>query len=99
MLFYDGIGHKLDRVEFNIPKDIDGKDDWPRPWNFTSNDGRFDAVFEPILDRSALINALVLKSDQNQVFGRFTGRAVLDDGTVIEMNHFLGFAEKVFNRW
>jgi hypothetical protein len=99
MLFYDGIGHKLDRVEFRIPKDIDGKDDWMRPWNFTSNDGRFDAVFEPLLDRSALTNALVLKSDQNQVFGKFTGRAVLDDGTVLEMDHFLGFAEKVFNRW
>ena len=31
MLFYDGIGHKIDRVEFQIPKTIDGKDDWLRP--------------------------------------------------------------------
>lgn len=99
MLFYDGIGHKIDRVEFQIPKTIDGKDDWLRPWTFTSNDHRFEAVFEPILDRSAFTNALVLKSDQNQVFGRFTGQAVLDDGTVISMDHFLGFAEKVLNRW
>ena len=99
MLFYDGIGHKIDRVEFQIPKTIDGKDDWMRPWTFTSNDHRFEAVFEPILDRSAYTNALVLKSDQNQVFGRFTGQAVLDDGTVIQLDHFLGFAEKVFNRW
>lgn len=99
MLFYDGIGHKLDRVEFRIPKDMDGKDDWMKPWEFLSNDRRFDAVFEPVLDRSAVTDAMVLKSDQNQVFGRFTGQAVLDDGTVIVMDHFLGFAEKVFNRW
>lgn len=99
MLFYDGVGHKLDRVEFRIPKNVEGKDDWLKPWTFTSNDGRFEAVFEPILDRSSLTNALVLKSDQNQVFGRFSGKAVLDDGTIIVMDHFLGFAEKVFNRW
>lgn len=99
MLFYDGIGHKLDRIEFQIPQTVDGKDDWLKPWKFTSNDGRFEADFVPVLNRSACTDVLVIKSDQNQVFGYFTGKAVLDDGTVISMNHFLGFAEKVLNRW
>ena len=41
----------------------------------------------------------LLKSDQHQVFGRFTGRAVLDDGREIRVKDFLGFAEKVENKW
>jgi hypothetical protein len=41
----------------------------------------------------------VIKSDQHQVFGRFTGKAVLDDGQVIQVKDFPGFAEKVENKW
>ena len=40
-----------------------------------------------------------IKSDQHQVFGRFTGTATLDDGTVIRVRDMIGFAEKVENKW
>lgn len=94
MLFYDNKAHKLDQVQFHIPPD-----DYLEPWKFTSNDRRFEMDFYPIIDRNADINALVFRSTQHQVFGRFTGKAVLDDGTVIELKDFLGFAEEVSNRW
>ena len=99
MLFYDGVGHKLDRIFISIPLDEDDHEDWLHPWTFTSNDGRFGAKFVPILNRSALVDAYILKTDQNQVFGRFYGKAILDDDTVIDLDGILGFAEKVFNRW
>ena len=98
MLFYDGVAHKLDEVKFNIPKKK-GKDDYMRPWTFTSNDNRFTMDFEPIIDRHSNANVLVISSNQHQVFGKFTGKAVLDDGTVLEIKDMLGFAEKVINRW
>ena len=98
MLFYNGIAHKLEHVTFHIPEK-DGKCDFLSPWKFTSSDGRFEMNFEPIIDRSALIDLKLLCSDQHQVFGRFTGTAVLDDGTEIHIQNFLGFAEKVFNKW
>ena len=41
----------------------------------------------------------ILCSKQHQVFGKFTGKAVLDDGTVLDVKDFFGFAEKVFNKW
>lgn len=94
MLFYNNKAHKLDQVQFHIPPD-----DYLAPWKFTSNDRRFEMDFYPIIDRNADINALFFRSNQHQVFGRFTGRAVLDDGTVIELKDFLGFAEEVKNRW
>ena len=99
MLFCDGIAHKLGCVDFGIPKKADGTDDLLSPWHFTDDEGRLDLIFTPILDRASKTDVLVICSDQHQVFGRFTGTARLDDGTEIRLSDFLGFAEKVFNKW
>ena len=69
------------------------------PWKFSSSNGRFEMDFVPVLDRAAKIDFKVLVSDQHQVFGRMSGRAVLDDGTPIEIKDALCFAEKVHNRY
>ena len=98
VLFYGGKIHKLSQVRFEIPMQ-DGKEDYLAPWRFSSDDGRFEMAFTPILNRAAYTSVGVIKSDQNQVFGRFTGTAALDDGTVLQVNDFLGFAEKVENKW
>lgn len=94
LLLYGGVAHKLSRVQFNIPEES-----FLKPWTFSSDDGRFEMDFVPVIDRAARTNALIIESDQHQVFGRFTGRAVLDDGTALELKDFLGFAEKVRNRY
>ena len=98
MLFYDGTAHKLSQVRFEIPLK-DGKENYLFPWKFTSDDGRFEMDFAPLMDRSALIDLKLLCSDQHQVFGRFTGKAVLDDGREIQVRNLTGFAEKVHNKW
>ena len=98
VLFYDGKVHKLSQVTFNIPMK-NGKEDYMSPWTFTSDDGRFQMDFVPVLDRKSKTSAVVIESDQHQVFGRFTGKAVLDDGTKIKVKDFFGFAEKVKNKW
>ena len=98
MLFYDGIAHKIDRVAFAIPQD--GKKlAFLEEWQFASNDDRLSLKFRPILDRHSNANALIIKSTQHQVFGRFDGWVVLDNGQKLEINNLLGFAEKVDNRW
>ncbi len=103
MLFYDGKAHKLSQVTFNIPMMDDGKggqtEDYMKPWTFTSDDGRFEMDFEPVMDRAACTDVKLIMSDQHQVFGKFNGKAVLDDGTVLEVKDLLGFAEKVHNKW
>ena len=98
MLFYQGKAHKLSQVTFQIPMK-NGKEDYLKPWKFTSDDGRFEMAFTPVLDRAACTDFKVLKSDQHQVFGRFTGTAVLDDGKRLEIRELMGFAEKVENKW
>lgn len=98
MLFYDGRAHKLSQVSFNIPMK-DGKEDYMRPWTFTSDDGRFEMGFVPVLDRASCTDVKLIKSDQHQVFGKFSGKAVLDNGAAIEVKDLMGFAEKVVNKW
>lgn len=99
MLFYNGKTYKLRNVTFNIPEKANGKEDYMSPWTFTSDDGRFEMDFVPVLDRASKTSVVVIESDQHQVFGHFTGKAVLDDGMVIEVKDFFGFAEKVKNKW
>ena len=94
ILFYDGKGHKLDDVTFNIPEG-----DFMKPWTFTSSDGRFEMDFEPILDRAAYTDFKFIISDQHQVFGIMNGTAILDDGTKLEIKDLLCFAEKVRNKY
>ena len=93
ILFYDGVGHKLDDVTFLI------SDNYTDPWKFTSSDGRFEMDFVPIIDRAALLDVKLICSDQHQVFGRMSGTAVLDDGTKVVLKDFLCFAEKVHNKY
>jgi len=98
MVFYNGIAHKLNRVDFIIPVK-DRKDDFMSPWKFTSDDGRFELDFVPVLDRYSYANLFVLKSVQHQVFGKFSGKVILDDGRVVVLKDKIGFAEKVFNKF
>ena len=96
MLFYNGKAHKLSEVRFHIPGNETA---FLSPWTFSSDDGRFSMDFVPVLDRASCTDFRILKSDQHQVFGRYSGKAVLDDGTVITVQDFPGFAEKVENKW
>lgn len=98
-IFYDGKLHKLEEVTFNIPQDENGKYLYLNKWTFTSSDGRFEMDFEPILNRSSFTDVKIILSDQNQIFGKFTGTMVLDDGTKIEVKDLIGFAERVHNKW
>ena len=94
VVFYNGRAHKLDDVTFHIPET-----GYTDPWKFTSSDGRFEADFVPVLDRAAKLDFKVLVSDQHQVFGKMSGRAVLDDGQEIRFRDLMCFAEKVHNRY
>jgi hypothetical protein len=98
MLFYDGKAHKIEDITFHIPME-NKKYNYMKPWAFSSSDGRFEMKFIPILDRCDFTSLGIIASDQHQVFGRFSGTAILDDGKVIEVSNFLGFAERVRNRW
>lgn len=94
MLFYDGVGHKLDDVTFHIPESA-----YTDPWKISSSDGRFEMDFVPILDRAAKIDVKAIVTDQHQVFGKMSGTAILDDGTKLEIKDLTCFCERVHNKY
>lgn len=98
IIFYDGKAHKIDDIVFAIPETPNGKD-YMSPWEFHSSDGRFEASFVPILDRAAKIDVKFIITDQHQVFGKMSGRAITDDGEVLEFHDLLCFAEDVHNKY
>ena len=98
MLFYNGVAHKLDQVDFGLPE-RDGQDDFLSTWSFSSNDDRLNLKFHPVFDSHTRINLMLIGQNAHQVFGHFSGEAILDDGKRIQLENAFGFAEKVHNRW
>lgn len=94
MVFVEGKAHKLGRLSI----ELDEKD-FLKPWRARSEDGRFDLRLDPVLDRHSDANLLLIASNQHQVFGRWSGTVLLEDGRKVEVRNLLGFCEKVRNRW
>lgn len=93
-LFCDGRLHKLQDVRFGIPQE-----GYLAPWTIEDSEGRLRLRFDPAVDRFSDTNLLLIRSVQHQVFGLFSGEAVLDGGERIIIKDLPGFAEEVFNRW
>ncbi|MCQ2743040.1 MAG: DUF2804 domain-containing protein [Bacilli bacterium] len=98
MFFFDDKAYKLLDVKFDIPVDDKNKDSFLETWNFRSSTGDIKVKFRPVLDRASDTNALLIRSNQHQVFGYFTGAIIADD-VEYYFEDIPGFAEKVFNKW
>ncbi len=86
--------HKLEQVKFDY---VSG--DYMKPWKFTDTEGRLDLVFTPFKDRTAATNLAIITSEVHQMFGRYNGKAVADNGEVIQIKDLIGFAEEHHAKW
>lgn len=98
MFFYNNSSFKLNDVRFNIPIDSKGKYDYLSPWSMVSESGDINITFNPVLNRKANMNFVILASIQNQVFGTYSGYVIVE-GKKISFEDVPGFAERVFNKW
>ncbi|MCH5164968.1 MAG: DUF2804 domain-containing protein [Clostridiales bacterium] len=98
VIVYNGKANKLGEVKFEIPY-TQGKLDYLKPWKITDDKERLELQFYPMIDRKDHMRVLFLATDQHQVFGKFYGKATLDDGTIITLTDKIGFAEHVKNQW
>ena len=65
----------------------------------SSLDGRLDLEFTPFIERVAKTNLLVITSEVHQMFGRYRGTVITDEGEVIKMDGLIGWAEEHHARW
>ncbi|MGN1478298.1 MAG: DUF2804 domain-containing protein [Acutalibacteraceae bacterium] len=94
MLFIDGKAHKIGEVYMKRDKS-----DWLKPWYYTSDDGRFEAVMTPVFDNFTSSRVGPIGNVCHQVFGNFNGTAVLDGGEKVSFKDMLAFTEFSDNRW
>jgi hypothetical protein len=95
-VLYDG---KITKISDNVvfyynPHNI------MKPWKIkTQNSNQVDVVFEPFFERVAATNVLVVKSDVHQLFGKFSGRVLLNKGEKIRLEGLVGCAEEHKAKW
>ncbi len=92
--FLDGKMHKLGWVDIAY-----NPSDYLRPWRFVDDAGRLDLTLTPFYDRHDATNLGVISSVAHQMFGRYNGRVVTDDGVEIQVRDLVGWAEEVRSRW
>jgi hypothetical protein len=90
----DGRIHKLGEVHF----DYDSTN-FMHPWRMTAADGRLDLEFVPFKERVASSNVLLIQSEVHQMFGRYRGQVVTDEGETIPVHDVIGFAEEHHAQW
>jgi hypothetical protein len=73
--------------------------DFMHPWQMRSPDDRLNLRFEPFVERVAKTNLLIINSEVHQIFGKYFGTAILDDGEAINLEGLVGFAEEHYARW
>jgi hypothetical protein len=93
-LILNGRIHKLGSVKIRYQPG-----GYMRPWRLSSSDDRLDLTFTPFKERLARTNLLLITSEVHQMFGRYAGRAVADDGEVVQVDQLIGFAEEHQARW
>lgn len=94
ILFYGDSVHKLGEVRF----DLDTKN-YMKPWHIHDDEGRLDLKLTPTFDRTTRTKLLWVDNCCHQMFGEFTGKAVLDDGTELKIEKVISFAEHAINNW
>lgn len=92
-LFYKDEIHKLGKLEIELGKS------YMDPWRLRDAEGRLDLTLNPVYDRETRIKLLWVDNNTHQMFGKFTGKAVLDNGTQLRVEDITGFAEHAVNNW
>ncbi len=91
-LLLDGRIHKLGDVAINYTAS-----DFMRPWQMRSE--RVELEFTPFIERVEETKLVVIQSEVHQMFGRYTGSVLADDGESVRIDGIIGWAEEHHARW
>jgi len=86
--------HKYGLVNFDYTHG-----NFKKPWKFSEIENRLNLTFTPYKERIAKTKLGIIDSEVHQLFGRYNGNAVADDGEVIKIKDLIGFAEEHHARW
>jgi hypothetical protein len=93
-LILNGRVHKLGQVDFQY-----SSQNFKQAWKMSSPDDRLQLEFIPFVERVAKANLLLITSEVHQMFGRYHGTVIADDGEVIQLAGLIGWAEEHHAHW
>ncbi|MCL2233792.1 MAG: DUF2804 domain-containing protein [Treponema sp.] len=91
--FLDGKIHKLNQISF--PASLDRY----KPSRFTSSDNRLEMTFTPLYEQEENHQMFFYSLKRRQLFGSFSGKAILDDGLKFVFNDLKGMLERRKSRF
>lgn len=94
MFFWNGKAYKLG--ELQVERDAR---DYMAPWRFRDEAGCFDFTMTPVYDNFTQTKIAFIDTHCHQVFGRYSGAAVLPGGEKIKVPDMPAFCEHAENRW
>jgi hypothetical protein len=86
--------HKLEQVKFEY-----APSNFMQPWKFSDSEQRLQLEFVPFKERIATTRLGIIDSEVHQMFGKYSGSVVADDGSSINISNLIGFAEEHHARW
>ena len=90
----DNTVHKLPQVQFRFDRD----DDYSN-WRVVSENGQIDLAFTPEGMHKEHLNAGVMATNFKQIFGKFKGHLIDEDGKRHEVENMYGFVEDQYSKW
>lgn len=93
MFFWDNTAHKLHQVT------VERQGDYMSDWQVSDDQGRFNFSVQPIFDNYTTTKLLFVNNSCHQVFGKWSGYVVLDNGDKLTIPPFVAFCEWANNRW
>jgi len=93
-LILNGRIHKFGQIDFQY-----SAQNFKQPWKMSSADGRLDLEFTPFIERVAKTNLLIITSEVHQMFGRYHGVVITDDGETLHLDGLIGWAEEHQAHW
>jgi hypothetical protein len=75
------------------------KRDLKKDWKIVSSDGAIDLVFKPEGNYRENINAFIVASNFNQLYGKYFGKIQISPTKSIKINGMYGYAEDHYAKW
>ncbi len=93
-VFYDGNINKIDNI--SITK-LNEKS--KNKINISSADKKVNLTFEPIIKSYSKISSFTFTSQENLIFGYYSGNLILNNKKNIKIKNLLGFLNNTKNKW
>lgn len=75
------------------------RSDFKRTWRISAPSGAIDLTFTPFLERVAVSNVWLIRSEVHQMFGRYNGTITSADGERLTVQDLVGWAEDHVALW